>query len=233
MKKEDLRRVLEFYRAIGVESVPCEPKALPGKKAKTRRAAAGKGRPEKQKALSALFNDKIAGCTGCKLSAGRQNIVFGEGDPAARLMFIGEAPGREEDLQGRPFVGDAGKLLTSLIEKMGFKREDVFIANIVKCRPEGNRDPEEDEVGACLPFLKRQIEIIAPEAIMALGRVASQTLLGTTVQISKLRGNFHSYEGIPLMPTFHPAYLLRNRKDKALTWQDARQVLKLLGMESG
>ncbi len=236
LKKEDIRRVLEFYRAIGVESVPCEPKARPGTKAKARRlktAEQKKGREEKQKALQALFNEEIKGCTGCKLSAGRHNIVFGEGNPAARLMFIGEAPGREEDLQGRPFVGDAGKLLTSLIEKMGFSREDVFIANIVKCRPEGNRDPEEDEIEACLPFLKKQIGIIAPEAIMALGRVASQTLLGTTVQISRLRGNFKSYEGIPLMPTFHPAYLLRNRKDKALTWQDAMQVLKLLGMDAG
>ena len=215
IEKEDLRRVIEFYGALGLESLPIGP------------LTSDKGNPEA--ALEALFRNEIEGCGKCRLASGRTNIVFGEGNPRADLMFIGEAPGREEDRQGRPFVGDAGKLLTSLIEKMGFKREDVFIANIVKCRPEGNRDPEEDEIGACLPYLKRQIEIVGPQVIMALGRVAAQTLLDTAVPISKLRGRFFQYEGIRLMPTFHPAYLLRNRKDKTLTWQDAMQVLEALG----
>ena len=211
LTKEDIRRVVEFYSALGLESLPLGPL------------------PSPDDALAALFRERIEGCGKCRLAAGRSTIVFGEGNPRAALMFIGEAPGREEDRQGRPFVGDAGKLLTSLIEKMGFKRTDVFIANIVKCRPEGNRDPEEDEIAACLPYLERQIEIVAPRVIMALGRVAAQTLLGTTVPISKLRGRFFEYKGVPLMPTFHPAYLLRNRKDKTLTWQDAQQVLEKLG----
>ncbi len=234
VSRVDLKHVFEFYRAMGIEEFPyaagCEVNKKTKAGAKQEKPCAGKD--QKAAALEKLFHEEIEGCAGCKLSAKRTNIVFGEGNPSARLMFIGEAPGREEDKQGRPFVGDAGKLLTSLIEKMGLAREDVFIANIVKCRPEMNRDPEEDEVSACLPFLKKQIGIISPEVIVALGRVPAQTLLETEVQISKLRGKFASFEGIPLMPTFHPAYLLRNRKDKALTWQDALQVLELLGMKA-
>jgi DNA polymerase len=147
-------------------------------------------------------------------------------------MFIGEGPGREEDLQGRPFVGDAGKLLTSLINRMGFQREEVYIANVVKCRPPMNRDPQEDEVAACLPVLKRQVEIIAPEVIMLLGRVAAQTVLETKVPISKLRGKFSSFQDIAVMPTFHPAYLLRNPKEKMLVWADAQKILEKLGMRA-
>ena len=151
----------------------------------------------------------------------------------ARIMFIGEGPGREEDLQGRPFVGDAGQLLARLIEKMGFKREDVYIANIVKCRPPMNRDPQDDEVGTCFPFLAQQISTIAPLVIVSLGKVAAYKLLGVSVPISKffitkIRGKFGEYEGVPVMPTFHPAYLLRNPRDKWLTWEDAQAVLKKL-----
>ena len=164
----------------------------------------------------------------CKLSGQRQSIVFGEGNPDADLMFIGEAPGREEDLQGRPFVGDAGKLLTSLITKMGFSREEVYIGNIIKCRPPMNRDPEEDEVAACLPFIARQIEIIAPRAIISLGRISAHILINTKIPITKLRGKFAEYRGIPLMPTFHPAYLLRNPRDKWLVWEDVQKVLARL-----
>ena len=156
-------------------------------------------------------------------------MVFGEGDPDARLMFIGEAPGREEDLQARPFVGDAGMLLTRLIEKMGFRRGDVYIANIVKCRPPMNRDPESDEIEACKGFLERQIKIINPDVIMSLGRISSLTLIGDAkLKITAVRGTFFDYLGIALMPTFHPAYLMRNPKDKWLTWSDAQKVIERL-----
>ncbi|MBI5051000.1 MAG: uracil-DNA glycosylase [Nitrospirae bacterium] len=183
---------------------------------------------DKESALSALRRE-IGDCQRCRLSKGRTNIVFGEGNPEAELMFIGEGPGRDEDLQARPFVGDAGKLLTRLIEKMGFKREQVYIANIVKCRPPMNRDPEEDEMNACMPFVEEQIRMINPKIIMCLGRIAAQSLLNTKVPISRLRGTFYDYKNIPVMPTFHPAYLLRNPKDKNLTWDDAKKVLEILG----
>ncbi|OGW56285.1 MAG: hypothetical protein A2Y81_09435 [Nitrospirae bacterium RBG_13_43_8] len=182
----------------------------------------------KEASLKAL-REEIGDCRRCKLAAGRKNIVFGEGNPDARLMFVGEGPGREEDLQARPFVGDAGMLLTRLIEKMGFKREEVYIANIVKCRPPMNRDPERDEIESCRGFVERQIEIISPTVIITLGRISSQTLLGNaTLKMTAVRGHFFDYRGIPLMPTFHPAYLLRNPKDKWLTWSDAQMVLDKL-----
>lgn len=182
----------------------------------------------KETALKALRKE-IGDCERCKLSKGKTHIVFGEGDPDARLMFIGEAPGREEDLQARPFVGDAGMLLTRLIDKMGLKRSDVYIANIVKCRPHLNRDPEMDEIEQCRGFIERQIEIIQPEIIMTLGRISTQTLIGNMkLKISITRGNFFDYKGIPLMPTFHPAYLIRNPKDKWLTWSDAQKVMEKL-----
>jgi len=187
----------------------------------------GVARNDKEGALKAL-RDKIGDCKRCKLSSGRTNLVFGEGSPEAELMFIGEGPGREEDLQARPFVGEAGTVLTSLIVKMGLRREDVYIANIVKCRPPMNRAPEEDEMIACKPFVQEQIRIINPKVIVALGRISAQNLLNTKTTISKLRGGFYEYDGIPVMPTFHPAYLLRNPKDKWLTWGDAQKVLEKL-----
>ena len=171
----------------------------------------------------------IGDCRRCKLCAGRTNLVFGVGNPSARLMFVGEGPGRDEDLQGEPFVGRAGQLLTDIIAKgMGLKREDVYIANVVKCRPPDNRNPEPDEVGSCEPFLKKQIELIRPEIIVALGKFAVQTLLQSKVPITKLRGQWHSYHGIKLMPTFHPAYLLRNPGDKRLVWEDIKKVIEAL-----
>jgi DNA polymerase len=206
--KDALRDILEFYQHLGLEAVP-----LP---------------PGKAQALQGL-RAQIGDCRRCGLHRGRNHLVFGEGNPSAELMFIGEAPGREEDLQGRPFVGDAGRLLESLIRKMGFKRSEVYIANIVKCRPPMNRDPLPEEIGTCLPFLQRQIEIISPRVIMSLGRISAQSLIGTKVPITRLRGRFYSYRGIALMPTFHPAYLLRNRRDKWLTWADAEEVLRFLG----
>ncbi|KPK02595.1 MAG: hypothetical protein AMK71_01730 [Nitrospira bacterium SG8_35_4] len=174
------------------------------------------------------LREEIGDCTRCTLSRNRKNIVFGEGFAEAELMFIGEGPGRDEDIQARPFVGSAGKLLTSLIEKMGMTREGVYIANIVKCRPPNNRDPEDDEISACMPFVERQIEIIRPKVIITLGRVSSQALLNTKVPISRLRGTFFHHRDIPVMPTFHPAYLLRNPKDKWLTWDDVQKVLAKL-----
>ncbi|MBI5196163.1 MAG: uracil-DNA glycosylase [Nitrospirae bacterium] len=183
--------------------------------------------PDKDSALKTL-REEIGDCKRCKLSSGRTNIVFGEGNPESELMFIGEGPGREEDLQARPFVGEAGTVLTNLIVKMGLRREDVYIANIVKCRPPMNRDPEEDEINSCMPFVQEQASIINPKVIIALGRISAQNLLNTKTPISKLRGRFYEYDGIPVMPTFHPAYLLRNPKDKWLTWGDAQKVMEKL-----
>jgi len=143
-------------------------------------------------------------------------------------MFVGEAPGSEEDRQGEPFVGKAGQLLTKIIEAMGMSRSDVYIANIIKCRPPGNRNPLPSEIGACSGFLRAQVEIISPRAIVALGTFSAQTLLGTDEKISRLRGRFHAYEGIPLMPTYHPAYLLRNPNEKKQVWEDVQKVMALL-----
>jgi uracil-DNA glycosylase family 4 len=171
----------------------------------------------------------IGDCRRCKLWPGRTHLVFGVGNPNARLMFIGEGPGRDEDLQGEPFVGRAGQLLTDIITKgMGLRREDVYIANVVKCRPPENRNPEPDEVASCEPFLKKQIDLVRPEIIVALGKFAVQTLLQSKVPITRLRGNWHTYHGIKLMPTFHPAYLLRNPGDKKLVWEDIKQVLQAM-----
>jgi DNA polymerase len=171
----------------------------------------------------------IGDCRLCKLCTGRTQVVFGVGNANAELMFVGEGPGRDEDLQGEPFVGRAGQLLTDIITKgMGLKRSDVYIANVVKCRPPDNRNPEPDEVAACEPFLKRQIELIRPRIIVALGKFAVQTLLRSKVPITRLRGNWHTYQGIKLMPTFHPAYLLRNPAEKRLVWEDIKKVMKEL-----
>lgn len=179
------------------------------------------------------LREAIGDCRRCKLWSGRAHLVFGVGNPKARLMFIGEGPGRDEDLQGEPFVGRAGQLLTDIITKgMGLKREDVYIANVVKCRPPENRNPEPDEVASCEPFLKKQIDLVRPEIIIALGKFAVQTLLQSKVPITKLRGNWHSYHGIKLMPTFHPAYLLRNPGDKKLVWEDIKKVIKEMNGEN-
>jgi DNA polymerase len=169
----------------------------------------------------------IGDCQRCKLCSGRTHIVFGIGNPRAKLMFVGEGPGRDEDLKGEPFVGRAGQLLTDIITKgMGLKREDVYICNVVKCRPPENRNPEPDEVAACEPFLKKQIDIVRPQIIVGLGKFAVQTLLDSKVPIGKLRGTWASYHGIKLMPTFHPAYLLRNPADKKLVWEDIKKVIQ-------
>jgi len=171
----------------------------------------------------------IGDCTRCKLAPGRTNLVFGVGDPNAELMFVGEGPGADEDLRGEPFVGRAGQLLTDIIERgMGMTRAEVYICNVVKCRPPENRNPEPDEVAACEPFLFRQIEIVKPKIIVGLGTFAVQALLKVKTPISKLRGNWSEVRGIRMMPTFHPAYLLRNPADKRLVWQDIQHVMKAL-----
>lgn len=173
----------------------------------------------------------LGDCKRCKLSATRKNIVFGVGNPKARLVFVGEGPGADEDETGEPFVGKAGGVLNRLITAMGLKREVVYICNVVKCRPPGNRDPERDEVASCSPFLLRQLRAINPEVIVALGKPASHTLLECNDAISKLRGKFHDFHGIPLMPTYHPSYLLRSGGNSDSfwdVWEDMTQVLQLL-----
>ena len=180
-----------------------------------------------QEALVRL-REKIGDCTRCKLHKGRHTIVFGEGSDKLRLMFIGEAPGRDEDLQGRPFVGQAGELLTRMITNLGLKREDLYIANIVKCRPPQNRNPEPDEIATCKPFLLKQIEIIKPAVIITLGAVATRNLLEKNASITALRGQVFNFKGAHVVPTYHPAYLLRNRSAKWDTWNDAQKALKLL-----
>jgi uracil-DNA glycosylase len=166
----------------------------------------------------------LGDCRRCKLAPGRTTIVFGSGNPNAELMFVGEAPGADEDAQGLPFVGRAGQLLTRIIESIGMKREEVYICNILKCRPPGNRNPESDEIAACEDFLFRQIAAIKPKVICALGLFGVQTLLRTKAPIGQLRGNFYEYRGVKLMPTFHPAYLLRNPSEKRKVWEDVRKV---------
>ena len=172
----------------------------------------------------------VSSCAKCLLHATRTRTVPGEGDPKARLMFVGEAPGADEDRLGRPFVGAAGKLLDSMIRAMGLAREEVFIANVLKCRPPGNRDPLDHEIAACLPYLRAQIELIRPEIICTLGRHASHALLGRTDSLSRLRGRFFDFSGTPLMPTYHPSYLLRTPADKKQAWADLQQIMQRLGL---
>lgn len=232
-----LRRHMEQYEQAGIRHVPRG-------EARERRAEEAPGDGLLGGVEGNLFSDYAAAyrantleelrsavgdCRRCKLWSGRTHIVFGVGNPKAKLMFVGEGPGRDEDLQGEPFVGRAGQLLTDIITKgMGLKREDVYIANVIKCRPPENRNPEPDEVESCEPFLKKQVELIRPQIIVALGKFAVQTLLRSKVPITRLRGVWHEYHGIKLMPTFHPAYLLRNPGDKKLVWEDIKNVLKEL-----
>jgi uracil-DNA glycosylase len=170
----------------------------------------------------------IGDCTRCKLAKGRKNIVFGQGNPKAALMFVGEAPGADEDEQGLAFVGRAGQLLTKIIEAIGLTRDDVFIANVIKCRPPQNRNPEPDEIGACQPFLERQIDSIRPKVLVGLGKFGGQWLLKTAEPISKIRGRFGDYKGIKVMPTYHPAFLLRNPAAKKEVWEDMKAVRGIL-----
>ena len=212
-----LKQYLETEKAFGFDEIPKRDKPL---------AAAVSNKAQALAELEAKYKN----CLECPLSATRTQVVFGSGNPEARLMFIGEAPGFDEDKQGLPFVGAAGQLLTKIIEAMKLKRTDVYIANCLKCRPPGNRNPLPSEIVSCNPILARQIEIIQPEIVCALGKFAAQTLLATEQPISRLRGKFHDFNGIKLMPTFHPAYLLRNPADKKLVWEDAQKIMRELGI---
>jgi uracil-DNA glycosylase family 4 len=188
--------------------------------------------PRKVELLRAMDEGEVKGCPKCRLCETRTNTVFGEGAADARLMFIGEGPGENEDLTGRPFIGKAGELLTKMIAGMGLTREQVYIANVVKCRPPNNRVPAPDEVAACTPYLERQIEIIRPRAIVTLGLPSSQYMLQTKTPMGKLRGRWHAWRGIKLMPTYHPAYLLRNytKETREAVWSDLQMVMKELGL---
>lgn len=178
------------------------------------------------------IREDLGECTRCKLHKHRHSIVFGDGNPKAELVFVGEGPGADEDAQGLPFVGRAGKLLTQMIEAMGLQRKDVYICNVVKCRPPENRTPEEDEVSTCSPFLLRQLDVIAPKVIVCLGAVAAKTLLKTNRGISQFRGQWLDFRSIKLMATYHPAYLLRNPNAKGEVWKDLQKVMAVLGLQA-
>jgi DNA polymerase len=235
----DVRRHVEWLRSTGQKFVLADrsaPKAAP---VVSRGQATLSLEPEKppppatpgpRRTLEEI-RAELGDCKRCKLCSGRTNIVFGVGNPKAELVFVGEGPGADEDAQGIPFVGKAGQLLTKMIEAMGFTRDQVYICNVVKCRPPGNRNPEPDEIEACEPFLKAQIDSIRPKAIVALGKFAAQTLLRDSTPITRMRGHWRTYEGVPLMPTFHPAYLLRSPGEKKLAWADLKQVMKMFGKE--
>lgn len=188
-------------------------------------------RQGKLDALQAL-NQSVSGCQKCRLHEHRTHTVFGEGDPDAKIMFIGEGPGETEDQQGRPFVGKAGQLLEKMIGAMGLKREQVYICNLVKCRPPGNREPAADETGVCTEYLLRQVEIVRPHVIVTLGRPATQFILQSKLSMSRLRGQWHEWRGIKVMPTYHPAYVLRQytRETREAVWSDLKQVIEALGM---
>ena len=221
------RDALEVRPAPAARTAPATPADLPAAPARVARDLA-----ETELALTAIRDD-IGDCKRCRLCEGRTKIVFGQGSAVAELMFVGEAPGADEDASGLAFVGRAGQLLTDMIEKgMKMKRADVFIANVIKCRPPGNRPPETDEVLNCQPFLEAQIRAIKPRAIVALGATAAKFMTKTADPISKLRSRFASWDGIPVMPTYHPAYLLRNPAAKKDVWADLKLVMDVLGTRS-
>jgi uracil-DNA glycosylase len=240
----DLAQHLRYYQEIGVEGLSRDaawrqrdaaiskerpsslapPPAMPPQPDRPVIPVTDVGAADRLVAIRAEIGD----CTRCKLHTGRTNLVFGIGNPEATLMFIGEGPGADEDEQGEPFVGRAGQLLTQIIKAMGFAREEVYIANVVKCRPPGNRNPEPDEIAQCSPFLQAQIASIKPKVIVALGKFAAQTLLAMETPISRLRGRFHEMGDTVVMPTFHPSYLLRNPAAKREVWEDMKQVMERL-----
>ncbi|MDP1828485.1 MAG: uracil-DNA glycosylase [Archangium sp.] len=245
----ELRRHLAWQESDGTRQILKEPGALkapPVQAQKTAPVQAQKAAPvQMQRAESAPkvaepgvlipgatldeVRTELGDCKRCKLCNGRTQIVFGSGNPRAELVFVGEGPGEEEDKQGIPFVGAAGQLLTKMIEAMKFSRDTVYICNVVKCRPPGNRNPEPEEIQSCEPFLRAQLRVIKPKVIVALGKFAAQTLLREDTTITRLRGQWRSYEGIDLMPTFHPAYLLRSPEEKKKAWMDLQEVMKRLG----
>ena len=238
MDQDQLKDHLRFAAELGVAGVSRDP-AWRSRPDAGQERQAGQGGQEAEVTKVALFTNQaealvairedIGDCTRCKLhTLGRRQVVFGVGNPKADLMFVGEAPGADEDIQGEPFVGRAGQLLTKIIEAIGLTRTDVYIANVIKCRPPQNRNPEQDEVDTCEPFLFRQIDVIEPKVIVALGTFAARALLRTLDPISRLRGRVFEYRGAKLIPTFHPAYLLRNPSSKREVWEDMKLVRSLL-----
>jgi len=239
---DQLAGYLEYLRDEGARTVECAPSAL----AAIKRPLAARPAtpvpvaaevPVESPVTSADVNldaiaAEIAGCTKCGLCESRTKTVPGQGSVRPEILFIGEGPGADEDRQGLAFVGRAGQLLTKMIEAMGFRRDEVFIANVVKCRPPGNRDPQPDEMAACLPYLARQIAVLQPKVIVVMGAIAAKGLLDTTSGITKMRGNWKTFEGIDVMPTFHPSYLLREPSKKRETWADLQSVLERLGRQA-
>ena len=214
-----LRHYLEEEKGRGFPGWPRAASPSPAKKTSPLAIKPSSSLPSLE-----FIRAELGDCRRCKLHSGRTQIVFGVGNPRAKLVFVGEAPGRDEDLQGEPFVGQAGQLLTKIIQAIQLKREEVYIANIIKCRPPENRNPEPDEIAACEPFLVKQLQVIQPRLICALGTFAAQTLLKSEEKISALRGRFHQYQEIPVMPTYHPAYLLRNANRKREVWEDMKKI---------
>jgi DNA polymerase len=226
---ESLRGYLEELRESGVDALPF---AVDGVNAAHAGADEAAGIGSSPGETLEEIRAELGVCCRCELGGSRKNLVFGVGNPHARIVFVGESPGRDEDIQGEPFVGEAGQLLTKIIQAMGFQRSDVYICNVLKCRPPGNRDPLPSEVEACASFMLCQVKAINPEAVVALGKFAAQTLLQSKEIISRLRGRFHDYHGIPLMPTFHPSALLRDPAKKREVWEDMQQVMRLVGKEA-
>lgn len=248
---EELKTYFEFQKTLGLEGIVVERKK---KEETTQVPIKGKIQTEveKEKPPASIkvqeqlsifdagakkltleeIREEIGECTRCKLHQGRTNIVFGEGNPKARLVFVGEGPGEEEDKQGRPFVGRAGQLLTKIIAAMGLKRSDVYICNVVKCRPPGNRAPEQEEAGTCEQFLFKQLRSLEPEVIVCLGSTAAQSLFKTKAKLGDLRGKFHTYGRSKLLVTYHPAALLRNPGFKKPLWDDMQIVMKELGLST-
>lgn len=214
---EEIKEILRFYREIGASflEVKIPPPSAPGQDLDN-------------------VHRQILSCTKCSLHRSKKNYVVGEGSTTPEIMFIGEGPGESEDEIGRPFVGRAGQLLDRMISRMGYSRQAVFIGNIVKCRPPGNRDPQEEEVNACLPYLKKQIEILQPKVLVCLGRIALNNMMGGEYSITKVRGQLFQYEGIPLIPTFHPSYILHQRSREGISkakwevWRDMEKVMAIL-----
>ncbi len=220
---EDLQSELELLRDFGFTHLDVAPPPSAA-------SLAGEGAAPTQDDLLADLERIATVCEQCRLSRTRTQVVYGVGSPNADLMFIGEAPGREEDLQGEPFVGRAGQLLTDIIKAMKLTRDDVYIANVIKCRPPENRSPEQDELDACRPYIRRQVEIIQPKVIVTLGRFAIQSLMEKGYAISSVRGQWLDYNGIKVLPTYHPAYLLRNPVAKKEVWADMKKVMAELGI---
>ena len=225
-----VREYLSELAESGVDGLPVEEQ---GQGSRVKGQDAGTSPALTAARSLAELRELIGDCRRCGLSASRTNLVFGEGNQQARLVFVGEAPGADEDRQGQPFVGEAGGILTRLIEAMGLRRDQVYICNVLKCRPPANRNPHRDEITTCAPFLQQQLQLIKPEVIVALGTFAAQTLLENKEAISRLRGQFHHWHGIPLMPTFHPAFLLHHKEQKQHywdVWHDMTLVLQKLGL---